>query len=282
MVFAQIITAIKGLGLADFSDVSLDATKIKAQASRDNLFSKDLIIKLKAKIATFLSEAEKIDAEEDKKFGSKRGYNQIPRRLADPKTRQEEIKKLQKKLADLDKADKVIDQKQEKAVERDKTIGHRNQGRQTRYHVKNRTFNTTDPEANVMKMKDGTYKMAYNVGITAAKQFIAAYDVTDDPSDIKSLPGMIKKTEELTKDKVKIVKADSGYFNKENISFLRNNQTESFIPDPLMEPNKKKKEKEKQENTKSKYDRDNFAYDKKHDRFICPEGKFLKLKQTKK
>jgi transposase len=202
LVFAQIITAIKGLGLADFSDISIDATKIKAQASRDNLFSKELIAKLKAKIETFLSEAEKIDAEEDKKFGSKRGYNQIPRRLADPKTRQEEIRKLQKKLTDLDRADKAIDQKQEKAVECDKTIGHRNQGKQTRYHVKNNSSNTTDPEANVMKMKDGSYKMAYNVGITAAKQFIAAYDISDDPTDIRSLPGLVKMTEELTKQKL--------------------------------------------------------------------------------
>lgn len=282
LVFAQIITAIKGLGLADFSDVSMDATKIKAQASRDNLYSKDLIVKLKGKIETFLSEADKIDEEEDKTFGEKRGYNQIPRRLADPKTRQEEIRKLQRKLADLEKADKEIDQKQEKAQERDKKIGHRNQGKQTRNHVKNKTSNTTDPEANVMKMKDGTYKMAYNVGVTTAKQFIAAYDVSDDPSDIRSLPELVKSTEVNTKQKVKIIKADSGYFNKENISFLKDNKTDSFIPDPLMNSDKKKEEKEKQDNVKNKYDRDNFTYDKEHDRFICPEGKFLKLKQKNK
>jgi transposase len=49
-----------------------------------------------------------------------------------------------------------------------------------------------------------------------------------------------------------------------------------------MKSDKKKEEKEKQENTKNKYDRDNFIYDEKHDRFICPEGKFLKLKQKNK
>ncbi len=281
-VFAQIITAVKGLGLADFSDVSLDGTKIKAQASEDNLFTKEEIVKLKAKIETFLSEAEKLDTEEDSKFGDGRGYNQIPRRLVDPKTRQEEIRKFQRKLADLDKADKEIDRKQVKAIERDKSIGHKNQEKQTRYQVRNKTSNTTDPEATVMKMKNGSFGMAYNVGITAANQYIAAYDVTDDPTDTKSLPEMIKKTEANTGQKVKIAKADSTYFNKENIAFLKDNQTDSFIPDTRMNSDKKKEAKESEGKTENKYDRKNFIYDEKHDRFICPEGKYLELRKENK
>lgn len=279
-VFAQIITLVKSLGLADFSDVSLDGTKIKAQASKDNSFSKELIAKLKIKIETFLSEAEKIDEQEDKEFGNNRGYNQIPRRLADPKTRQEEIKKLQKKLADLDKADKAIDQKQEKAKEHDKYLSHKNKEKQTQYRTRNKTSNTTDPEATLMKMKNGSFDMAYNVGLTTAKQYIAAYDVTDDPTDTKSLPEMIKKTEANTGQKVKIAKADSTYFNKENIKFLIDNQTESFIPDTRMNSDKKK---EKNENgAENKYDRRNFIYDEKHNRFICPEGKYLEIRKENK
>ena len=282
-VFAQIITVIKGLGLADFSDISLDGTKIKAQASENNLFTKGEIAKFKAKIEAFLFEAEKMDSDEDAKFGDTRGYNQITKRLANPKTRQKEIKKLQKKLADLDKADKVIDQKQEEAKEYDKTLGHQNREKQTRHHLRNKTSNTTDPESNVMKMKNGSFGMAYNVGITAAKRFIAAYDVTNDPSDTRSLPEMIKKTEQNTKQKVKIAKADSTYFNKENITFLKDNQTESFIPDTRMLSDKKKEDKAKESGEiPNKYDRKNFIYDHEHDRFICPEGKYLKLKQSNK
>jgi transposase len=284
-IFTQIIAAIQGLGLADFSDISLDGTKIKAQASRDNLFTKVQIDELKARFESFLAEAEKIDEEEDKKFGSKRGYNQVPERLSDPKTRKEEIRKIQKKLAKLDQAGKDIDRKQEEAQKREET---KPKGRRDKRKLKNvsaTTSNTTDPEANLMEMKNSSYKMAYNAQITASRQFIAAYDATNEATDTKSLPDMVKKTEENTKKKVKTVKADSAYFTKHSMIFLEDNQIDAFIPDRLKEVEgnngqsrmwKKKASKPKIFN---KYDRKNFAYDEKNDRFICPEGKPLTLRQ---
>lgn len=286
IVFTQIITAASALGLADFSDISIDGTKIKASASKDNLFTKEEIAKVKTKMATILAEAEKIDREEDKKFGNKRGYNQIPKRLADPKTRQEEIRKIQKKLSDLAKADKAIDQKQQEAKKTDEDNRKNGKpvkkGKGEQDKTNTQTTNTTDPEASLMKMKDGSFKMAYNAEITASKQFIAAYGITDDPSDTDSLPEMIKKTEENTGQKVETAKADSTYFTKDNIRFLKDNQTEAFIPDTLMEAEKRKEEKENRENTSNKYDRKNFTYDEKNDEFICPEGKRLRLKKINK
>jgi len=273
-IFAQIIAAAQSLGLADFSDISLDGTKIKAQASRSNLLSKERIHELKEQFESFLAEAEKIDAEEDAKFGKERGYNQVPKHLADPKTRKEEIRKVQEKLAKLDKADKEIDKKQEEAKKRDETkVCGRRRSKQKQNNMGNKTSNTTDPEAGFMKMKDASYKMAYNVGITASKQFIAAYDVTDDSADTNSLPKMVKKTEENTGKKVETVKADSAYFTKHNMIFLEDNQTEAFIPDRLKEAEENKTK------TLGKYDRKNFSYDEKNDQLICPEGKPLTLRQ---
>lgn len=278
LIFSQIIAAAQGLGLADFSDVSLDATKIKAQASRSALFTKEEIAKLKSQFESFLSEADKIDDEEDAKFGVSRGYNQIPKRLADPKTRKEEIRKIQKKLAKLDQADKEIDQKQAKAKER---IGSRTKGRKENRRqgqTNNKTANTTDPESALMKMKDGSYKMAYNVGITAANQFIAAYDVSATATDTNSLINLIKKTEQLTKQKVKTTKADSAYFSRSNLAFLEENKTEAFIPDRLIEAVKGESKGGSFQPT-NKYHYTHFTYDKKNDQFICPKGKPLKLRQ---
>lgn len=281
-IFTQIIAAAGGLGLADFSDISLDGTKIKAQASRSNLFSKEEIAKLKSQFESFLSEAEKIDVEEDAKFGSKRGYNQVPKRLADPKTRKEEIRRIQKKLAKLDHADKEIDRKQEEAKKRDETKVKGRRAKRKQNNTSNTTSNTTDPDSTLMMMKDSSYKMAYNAQITAAKQFIAAYDVTDECTDTKSLPEMIKKTEENTKKKVEKVKADSAYFTKHNMAFLEDNQVEAFIPDRLkdaVENAGRKTKRKKSYRTPNKYDRKNFVYDEKNNQFICPEGKPLTMRQ---
>jgi transposase len=278
LIFAQIIAAVQGLGLANFSDISLDATKIKAQASRSNLFTKEEIAKLKAQFESLLSEADKIDTEEDAKFGPERGYNQIPKRLCDPKTRKEEVRKIQKKLAKLDQADKEIDRKQTKAKERisSRTKGRRENRKQGQ--LNNKTANTTDPEAALMNMKDGSYKMAYNVGITAANQFIAAYDVSASSTDTNSLIDLIKKTERFTKQKVKTTKADSAYFSRNNLAFMEENQTEAFIPDRLIEA-MKGKDKGGSFQPANKYHYMHFTFDKKNDQFICPEGKPLKLRQ---
>ena len=275
LIFAQVIAAAQSLGLADFSDVSLDGTKIKAQASRSNLLSKERINELKNQFESFLAEAEQIDTEEDARFGKERGYNQVPKHLADPKKRKEEIRKIQERLAKLDKASKEIDKKQEEAKERDGTKDKGRHAKRKQNSLSATTSNTTDSDSNLMKMKDDSFKMAYNAQITTSKQFIAAYDVTNEATDPKSLPAMVKKTEENTKQKVKNIKADSAYFTKYNMVFLEDNQTEAFIPDRLKEA----EENNRQKKTIGKYDRKNFSYDEKNDQFICPEGKPLTLRQ---
>ena len=263
-IFAQIVILASSLGLADFSSISLDGTKIKANASKKNLFNKEEIKKITDKMKEVLSEAETIDKEEDKRFAEKRGYNQIPEDLIDAKIRKAKIKKLQNKLNKLTEASQEIDLKQKKAQrlsqkETDKT--------------NNQTSNTTDPESSLMKMKDSSFKMAYNCQFTTANQFISAYTVNNDPSDTNSLPEMIEKTEKTTQTKIKQTKADSAYFTKENLNFLESNSTEAFIPDTL----KESEEKKERENQVSRFNRHRFQYNQETDQFTCPEGKVLKL-----
>ena len=59
-----------------------------------------------------LREAEKVDRKENKKYGKERGYDQLPPRLADPKTGKKEIKRLMDKMNKLKMADEKIKSKQ--------------------------------------------------------------------------------------------------------------------------------------------------------------------------
>lgn len=263
-IFAQIVVCAGNLGMADLSDISIDGTKIKACASKKNLFTKESIDEIKARVKEILEDAQKIDDEEDQEFGDKRGYNQVPEKLADPKTRKEEISKIQKRLAKLDKADSRIKEKQDKA-----------KGKKQKGQTRNKTSNTTDPDANPMKMKDGSFKMAYNCQLTATNQIITAYKVTNDPADTHHLQPMIKETEENTKQTVKTTKTDSSYFTEEDIEFTKANGINAFIPDVLFEKEKTRKQK----GNTNPYDRDNFTYDQTKDEFTCPEGKTLKFKR---
>jgi len=265
-IFAQIVILCDGLGMVKLGDISIDGTKTKADAGRSSLYTKEQIKKLKEKIREVLDDAESIDKEEDKKYGRTRGYNEMPEKLIDPKARQKEIEKLKKKLLKIKKAEEIIDIKQSEA-----------KNKEEKERIKNRTSNTTDPDANLMKMKDGSYKMA-NVQLATSNQIILSYDVNSDANDKNSLPKMIDKTENITNHKVEEIKADSGYFTKDGIKYCNGKEINAYIPDPL----KSKEEKEERENRIPKYDRKNFKYDSEKDEFICPEGKKLVFRKHDK
>ncbi len=263
-IFAQIVRLCDGLKIIDPTDISIDGSIFRASASKKATHDQEEIDKLKKKIRKMLEEAEKIDKQEDEEYGKDRGYNEMPEKLKDPKTRQEEIKRLTEKLNKLETAEQTIKEKQQAAkTSQDKILS------------KNRTSNTTDPDANFMKLKIGkVYEPAYNGQIATNNQIILAYDIVEDESS--SLLPMVEITENNTGKKVEKVKADSGYFSKQNIAGINEKQIDGYIPD------KKKAAEEKQEknNEIPKYDRRNFAYDKDKDEFICPQNQRLPLVRT--
>jgi transposase len=270
-IFSQIVILAAGLQMTDSSDISVDGTKLKANASRSNLFDQEGIDKQRKKIDDYFAEADKIDEEEDKLFGKSVGYNIVSGDLADPVKRRETIKKmnekLKKKQEKLKIAEKNIKDKQDKA-----------RTKEEKELKKNSTSNMTDSGANLMKMKDKSYKMAYNAQFTSSNQIILAYDLNNEPTDVASLPEMIEETEKNTGRKVRTVKADAGYFSQGNIEYCEDNQITAYIPDEM----KSVEERQARKNEIPKYDRRNFQYDKDNNRFICPEGKALKLDGKRK
>src|SRR3989338_4915583 len=139
------------------------------------------------------------------------------------------------------------------------------------------SMNFPDAVSNLMKMKDKSFKMAYNAQFATAEQIITAYDLNNEPTDVSSLIAMIKKTEKNTGKKVKTVKADAGYFSSANIEFCVDNQIDAYIHDEM----KSTKERQERKNEIPKYDRRNFQYNSSQDEFICPAGKSLKFKRLK-
>ena len=267
-LFAQIVVLCDGLNIIDPSDISIDGTIIKANAAKRKTYNREKIARLKKKIRGILEEAERIDREEDKIYGNKRGYNQMPDKLKDPKTRQKEIKRLQEKMKKLNEADEAIKKKQAQA----RTSEEKKQTR-------NNTHNTTDGDANLTKMKKGiNYQPAYNVQAATNNQIVAAYGISDNVVDANQLLPMIDKAENNTGKKVKKVKADAAYFSKDNIAGIEEKEIDAYIPDQQ----KAIEEKQERDNTIPEYDRRNFKYDPNRDEFICPQNKPLPLKEIRK
>ena len=265
-LFSQLVVLCGKMNMTNFSDISIDGSIFKASASKNNTFNREEIAKWKKRMKKILREAEKVDKKENKKYGEGRGYDQLPPRLADPKTRKKEIKRIMDKMNKLKMADEKIKIKQEKVKNKTALI---KKGSMHNNH------NVVDEDANLMKLKSSkAVRPSYNGQISTSNQIIAAYDITDEAIDEPSLHIMIKKSEENTKKHVKTVKADCGYWSKGNMEKLENTEIDAYIPDRR----KSFEERGMRDGTLNKYHRNYFKYDEKNNEFICPEKKKLKLK----
>jgi transposase len=224
-IFSQIVTYCKEMGLIG-SSISIDGTKVKANASPRQSKSSDAIEK---EIDKILRESIETDELEDEIYGDTTPYR-MPEELVDKKYRLEKIKAAKKKM-DEEKLKKV---------------------------------NITDPDAKIMKHKDGSLKPSYNcqVAVDEKEQIIVAADLVDEENDLHQIEPMIKNVKETLGYKPTIVLADAGYFSYDNVKFLLDEEIDAYIPDNFYEVEKRGKTK--------KFRKLLFTYDEKKDCYYCP------------
>jgi len=224
-IFSQIVMLCKGMGLIG-SSISIDGTKVKANASPKQSKSSDAIEK---EIDKILKESIETDEREDQIYGDSTPYK-MPEELVDKKYRLEKIKAAKKKM-DEEKLKKV---------------------------------NITDPDAKIMKHKDGSKKPSYNcqVAVDEKEQIIVAADLVDEENDLHQIEPMIENVKETLGYKPTIVLADAGYFSYDNVQFLLDEEIDAYIPDNFYEVEKRGKTK--------KFRKLLFTYDEKKDCYYCP------------
>ncbi len=224
-IFSQVVTLCKKMGLIG-SSISIDGTKVKANASSRQSKSSDAIEK---EIDKILRESIETDEREDEIYGDSTPYH-IPEELVDKKYRLERIKAAKKKM-DEEKLKKV---------------------------------NITDPDAKIMKHKDGSMKPSYNcqVAVDDKEQIIVAADLVNEENDLHQIEPMIENVKETLGYKPTIVLADAGYFSYDNVKFLLDDEIDAYIPDNFYEVEKRGKTK--------KFRKLLFTYDEKKDCYYCP------------
>jgi transposase len=224
-IFSQIVMLCKGMGLIG-SSISIDGTKVKANASPKQSKSSDAIEK---EIDKILKESIETDEREDQIYGDSTPYK-MPEELVDKKYRLEKIKAAKKKM-DEEKLKKV---------------------------------NITDPDAKIMKHKDGSKKPSSNcqVAVDEKEQIIVAADLVDEENDLHQIEPMIENVKETLGYKPTIVLADAGYFSYDNVQFLQDEEIDAYIPDNFYEVEKRGKTK--------KFRKLLFTYDEKKDCYYCP------------
>lgn len=220
-IFEQVLESCFAIGLVRAGKVSLDGTKILANASKNKAVYRINLQKrkelIKQKVEDIIKEAETIDEEEDRLYGSQTLHR--TGKVFSPEVIRKAVKKIEKERQRLEKKQKALAAKQEII------------NKQERLMRKNRnSYAATDKDATVMFMKEGYVAPGYNVQLATENQVIVGYGVFPDRNDVKLLKPMIKEIEERTGQPPQAILADAGYGTKLNYRYLKNKQITAFIP----------------------------------------------------
>jgi transposase len=230
-LFPQILLLCKASGLVKAGIIALDGTKIKANASLSRNRAYKQLSKeeawIKEKVDALFTQAEKIDQEEDRLYGDRRG-DELP----------EELNSARKRLAKIREAKKYLEEEARKQAEvkAEEIEALKHEGSQTGTKKRGRKpkapdatakddakVNVTDPDSRIQKTSRG-YIQGYNAQAVATEnQVIIACDVVNEANDIHQFEPMVEKAEQnLSRLDIaaKTVLADAGYCSDHNLEYL--------------------------------------------------------------
>jgi transposase len=210
-LFEQVLAMALECGAIKLGRVSLDGTKLKANASKHKAMSyvrmQEKQTQLKEEVKQLLDQATAADEQEDRQYGSKRG-DELP----------EELQRRESRLAKIKRAKKVVEQRaRDKAAEEGKSA---EEAKRAKPEDKDQ-YNFTDPESRIMKSGDG-FVQGYNAQAAVEPELllIVGQSVTEAVNDKKQLKPMVELIEQQSGQRPEGILADNGYCSEENLKHL--------------------------------------------------------------
>src|ERR1700694_5564804 len=207
-LFEQVLAMALECGSIKVGRVSVDGTKVKANASKHKAMSygrmKEKQQQLSEEVKQLLEQAEAADEEEDGRYGGQRG-DELP----------EELRRRETRLAKIKLAKKVIEQRA-----RERAVAEGQSAEEAKPDDKDQ-YNFTDPESRIMKGADG-FVQAYNAqaAVEPTMLLIVGQSVTEAANDKKQLEPMVEIIEQQSGQRPEAILADSGYCSEENLAYL--------------------------------------------------------------
>jgi transposase len=208
-----------------------------------------------------------------------RDKNFTPHKL---KARQQQLdQSIARYLADLDRADRdpslVPEERAEHLKEKLATVRAQMKkleaiGRQLAV-APDQQVSLTDPDARSMATSGrGTGMVGYNVqaAVDTQHHLIVAHEVINEGHDRAQLTAMAQQTKETLGTKDLTVLADRGYFSGEEILKCEQVGVTPLVPKPMTSNS----------TANGRFDKRDFHYDAKRDRYRCPAGEYAKRRFT--
>ena len=235
-LFVQVLQACRDEGLAKLGHVSLDGTKIQANASKHAAMSygrmKEAEPELAKKVDDWMSKSAEADASEDHEHGRDKRGDEMPehvqsaaRKLAKVRAAKARIEREAK-----EKADRIAAERAAKEAETGEEIPGRVPRALDGVPEDKAQSNFTDPESRIMKTKDG-YVQGYNAqaAVDAGDQVISAADVSAQQNDNAQLVPVLDQIQANTGSKPEQVSADAGYCSEENLAALEERKIDAYV-----------------------------------------------------
>jgi transposase len=216
-LFAQVLGLCIAEGLVAAGTVAIDGTKIEANASAwSNRTRRQIADEI-------LAEADRVDAEEDAKFGERRG-GELPERWASPGDRRARLREALRQLDERGASDWESYQAERAAKE--KAAGRKLPGRKPSAGSakgKERQANTTDPDSRMLRARN-RFLQGYNGQAAVSEdQVIVAAELTNAANDSTMFTPMVDATEANLEqagrpEAVGTYVADAGYWSVPNVT----------------------------------------------------------------
>jgi transposase len=211
-LFEQVLEMALESGAMKLGRVSLDGTKVKANASKHKAMSygrmKEKQQQLKQEVQQLLAQAEAADAEEDERHGRDRRGDELPAELQRRESRLAKIKQAKRGLEQRAREQAAAEGKSAEEVKKAKPADKDQ-------------YNFTDPESRIMMGADGIVQ-GFNAqaAVEPTMQLIVGQRVTQAANDKEQLTPMVETIAQQAGQRPEAILADNGYCSEKNLEYL--------------------------------------------------------------
>ena len=236
-LFMQVLRLCQKAGLVKLGHVAIDGTKVKANASKHKAMSYQRMSeaekKLEEEVALLLAEAERVDADEDARYGKGKRIDELPKDL---QRRDDRLKKLRDAMGELEieakeqaaakvaeVAERVAERAKNEAETGKKALGPEPKAPDPEQAVPDPKAqrNFTDPESRILPdgANKGSFVQSYNaqIAVDAHAQIIVAAIVVQAANDVQQLVPMAEAIVANVGRLADTTSADAGYFSARNV-----------------------------------------------------------------
>lgn len=241
--FVQSLRLCQGAGMVSLGSVSVDGSKVAANASKHKAMSYGRMVedeaRLKSEVAQMMKRAAEVDAAEDAEFGKENPGSLFEEEIA---RRESRLAKLQEAKAALEaearaaaeamQAERAAKEREREEAGKGRIGGRKPQDPEAACPKDKAQRNFTDPDSRIMKGGNGEWVQGYNgqAAVDKDNQVIVACDLTNQAADAPHLQAMIEQLMKNTGAIPDKLLGDPGYFSAGNVAYLEGLGIDAIIP----------------------------------------------------